>query len=93
MGGVVDVIEDIVEGATGWTKDLPIFGGTLGQYDGTLPDSVTSCDTSAFKCGPPTVEIFFIPSNSCKIGLYSIRSEPPTLVRPSKPSKLVKLEL
>jgi len=49
---------DIVEGATGWTKDLPIFGGTLGQYDGTLPDSVTSCDTSAFKCGPPTVEIF-----------------------------------
>jgi len=49
---------DIVEGATAWTKDLPIFGGTLGQYDGTLPDSVTSCDTSAFKCGPPTVEIF-----------------------------------
>lgn len=49
---------DIIEGATGWTKDLPIFGGTLGQYDGTIPDSITQCDTAPFRCGPPSVEIF-----------------------------------
>jgi hypothetical protein len=48
----------IIEGATGWTKDLPIFGGTLGQYDGTIPDSITQCDTAPFRCGPPSVEIF-----------------------------------
>lgn len=49
---------DIVEGATGWTKNLPIFGGTLGQYDGTIPDGITQCDTAPFQCGPPSVEIF-----------------------------------
>ena len=48
----------IIEGATGWTKDLPIFGGTLGQYDGTLPDSIGQCDTAPFRCGPPSIEIF-----------------------------------
>ncbi|MFZ9353915.1 MAG: hypothetical protein ACO25L_03775 [Candidatus Nanopelagicales bacterium] len=48
----------IIEGATGWTKDLPIFGGTLGQFDGTIPDSITQCDTAPFRCGPPSVEIF-----------------------------------
>lgn len=49
---------DIIEGVTGWTKDLPIFGGKLGQFDGTLPDSITQCDTGAFKCGPPIIQIF-----------------------------------
>ena len=48
----------IIEGATGWTRDLPIFGGTLGQFDGTIPDSITQCDTAPFRCGPPSVEIF-----------------------------------
>lgn len=50
--------DEILEGATGWTKNLPIFGGKLGQYDGTLPSSVTQCDTAPFRCGPPSVEIF-----------------------------------
>jgi hypothetical protein len=49
---------DLIEGATGWTKDLPIFGGKLGQYDGTLPSSVIQCDTTPFRCGPPSVVIF-----------------------------------
>ena len=49
---------EIIESATGWTENLPIFGGTLGQYDGTIPDSITQCDTAPFRCGPPSVQIF-----------------------------------
>lgn len=49
---------DIIDTVDGWTKDIPIFGGTLGQYDGTIPDSITECDTSAYRCGPPKIEIF-----------------------------------
>lgn len=49
---------DLIEGATGWTKNIPIFGGKLGQYDGTIPDNITQCDGAPFRCGPPTVEIF-----------------------------------
>lgn len=49
---------DLIEGVTGWTKDLPIFGAKLGQYDGTLPDGVTQCDVGAYRCGPPVIQIF-----------------------------------
>lgn len=49
---------DIISGVDNWTKNLPIFGGTLGQFDGTIPDSITECDTSAYRCGPPKIEIF-----------------------------------
>lgn len=49
---------DVISTVDGWTKNLPIFGGTLGQYDGTLPDSITNCDPSAYRCGPPRIEIF-----------------------------------
>ena len=30
----------------------------MGQYSGTLPDSVTQCDTAPFQCGPPSIVIF-----------------------------------
>jgi hypothetical protein len=49
---------DLIEGVTGWTRDLPIFGGTLGQFDATIPDSITQCDIGAYRCGPPIIQIF-----------------------------------
>jgi len=49
---------ELINTVDGWTKNLPIFGGTLGEFDGTIPDSITQCDTSAYRCGPPKIEIF-----------------------------------
>lgn len=49
---------DVIGAVDQWTKNIPIFGGKLGQYDGTIPDSITQCDGAPFRCGPPTVEIF-----------------------------------
>ena len=49
---------DVIGAVDKWTKNIPIFGGKLGQYDGTIPDSITQCDGAPFRCGPPSVEIF-----------------------------------
>jgi hypothetical protein len=42
----------ILDSATGWTKDLKIFGvGTEGDY-------ALECNTNPYRCGPPKIEIF-----------------------------------
>jgi len=41
--------------------NIPIFGETLGEGVGSnvpIPPSITKCDSSAYRCGPPTIEIF-----------------------------------
>jgi len=50
--------EDLIEGATDFIDGIEIFGEPLGNSAGTIPSSITKCDVSAFKCGPPSIEIF-----------------------------------
>lgn len=41
--------------------NIPIFGETLGEGAGSdvpIPSSITQCDPSAYRCGPPTIQIF-----------------------------------
>ena len=49
---------ELIQSVDGWLSDLPIFGGTFGEFDGTIPDSITQCNTDPFRCGPPKIEIF-----------------------------------
>ena len=49
---------ELIQAADGWLANLPIFGGTFGEFDGTIPDSITQCNTDPFRCGPPRIEIF-----------------------------------
>jgi len=49
---------DITKGATDFIDGIEIFGQPLGDSAGTIPSNITECDVSAFKCGPPRVEIF-----------------------------------
>jgi hypothetical protein len=49
---------DLVKGATDFIDGIEIFGEPLGNSAGTAPSSITECDPSAYKCGPPQVEIF-----------------------------------
>ena len=49
---------DLVKGATDFIDGIEIFGEPLGNSAGTAPSSITECDPSAYKCGPPRVEIF-----------------------------------
>ena len=49
---------DLVKGATDFIDGIEIFGEPLGNSAGTAPSSITECDRSAYKCGPPRVEIF-----------------------------------
>ncbi len=38
--------------------NISIFGDKLGDAPDDFPSSITRCDVSSFKCGPPKVEIF-----------------------------------
>ncbi len=49
---------DLVKGATDFIDGIEIFGEPLGNSAGTAPSSITECDPSAYKCGPPSIEIF-----------------------------------
>jgi len=49
---------DIIDDVTKFIDDFEIFGEPLGDSAGTIPSSITKCDVSAFKCGPPRIEIF-----------------------------------
>ena len=51
--------QGVIEGVTGFIDDFEIFGNKLGDSAATSTGSnVTQCDTSAFECGPPKIEIF-----------------------------------
>ena len=60
FAGFLDVPSEseIVEGAIGFIDKQEIFKQPLGDAAGKFPSSTTNCDVSAFKCGPPSVEIF-----------------------------------
>ena len=49
---------EIVEGAIDFIDKQSIFKQPLGDAAGKFPSSTTDCDVSAFKCGPPSIEIF-----------------------------------
>jgi len=49
---------DITKGATDFIDGIEIFGQPLGDSAGKIPSNVTNCDVSAFKCGPPSIQIF-----------------------------------
>ena len=38
--------------------NLSIFGDKLGEVPDDFPSSITRCDVSSFRCGPPKIEIF-----------------------------------
>ena len=60
FAGFLDVPSEseIVEGAIDFIDKQSIFGQPLGDAAGKFPSSTTDCDVSAFKCGPPSIEIF-----------------------------------
>ena len=49
---------DLIEDATKFIDGIEIFGKPLGDSAGTIPSDITKCDPSAYKCGPPSIEIF-----------------------------------
>ena len=50
--------ENVSNDITGYIDNLSIFGTTLGETSGTIDQNITQCNTAAFECGPPTVELF-----------------------------------
>ena len=50
--------EGIIGSATDFIDGIEIFGQPLGDSAGKIPSNVTNCDVSAFKCGPPSIQIF-----------------------------------
>lgn len=60
FAGFLDVPSEseIVEGAIDFIDKQSIFKQPLGDAAGKFPSSTTDCDVSAFKCGPPSIEIF-----------------------------------
>ena len=51
--------ESIIGDATEFIDGIEIFKGKkLGDSAGTIPSSITNCNTDSFRCGPPTVEFF-----------------------------------
>jgi len=50
--------ESIIGDATEFIDGIEIFGEKLGDSAGTIPSSITNCNTDSFRCGPPTVEFF-----------------------------------
>ena len=47
----------IVGSADTWFSGLSIFGSKIGDNQEALPSSIT-CNTDAFKCGPPNIDFF-----------------------------------
>lgn len=50
--------EGIIGSATDFIDGIEIFGQPLGDSAGKIPSNVTNCDVSAFKCGPPSIQVF-----------------------------------
>ena len=50
--------ESLTDSATDYIDNLSIFGTKLGDTAGTIDSNITQCNTSAYECGPPQVEIF-----------------------------------
>jgi len=50
--------EGLIGSATDFIDGIEIFGEPLGDSAGKIPSNITNCDVSAFKCGPPSIEIF-----------------------------------
>ena len=49
-GGIIGEVDDYI-------SDLEIFGSRVGDAE-EIPSNITQCNTDAFRCGPPKVEIF-----------------------------------
>ena len=49
-GGIIGEVDDYI-------SDFEIFGGRVGDAE-EIPSNITQCNTDAFRCGPPKVEIF-----------------------------------
>ena len=68
MGGALKSFDDnfanfsepsgISDSVDGYIDNLSIFGDKLGDAPTDIPSSITRCDVSSFRCGPPKVEIF-----------------------------------
>lgn len=41
-----------------YIDNIEIFGSRLGDSAGSIPSSITDCNTNPLECGPPRVEIF-----------------------------------
>ena len=50
--------EGLIGSATDFIDGIEIFGEPLEDSAGKIPSNITNCDVSAFKCGPPSIEIF-----------------------------------
>jgi hypothetical protein len=49
--------DEIVGKVDTWFSGLSVFGSKIGDNQEALPSSIT-CNTGAFKCGPPNIEFF-----------------------------------
>jgi hypothetical protein len=68
MGGALKSFDDnfanfsepseISDSVDGYIDNLSIFGDKLGDAPTDIPSSITRCDVSSFRCGPPKIEIF-----------------------------------
>lgn len=60
FAGFLDIPSEgeITNDITKFIDGIELFGKPLGDSAGTIPSSITKCDVSAFKCGPPSIEIF-----------------------------------
>ena len=60
FAGFLDIPSEgeITNDITKFIDGIELFGEPLGDSAGTIPSSITKCDVSAFKCGPPSIEIF-----------------------------------
>ena len=53
----VPTADGIVGAVDTWFGGLSVFGSKIGDNQEALPSSIT-CNTGAFKCGPPNIEFF-----------------------------------
>jgi hypothetical protein len=49
--------DEVVGAVDTWFSGLSVFGSKIGDNQEALPSSIT-CNTGAFKCGPPNIEFF-----------------------------------
>ena len=66
MGGALKSFDDDFanfseptgDGVNKYIDNISIFGDKLGDAPTDIPSSITRCDVSSFRCGPPKIEIF-----------------------------------
>ena len=68
MGGALKSFEDdfanfseptgFGDDVSNFIDNIEIFGDKLGDSPTDIPSSITRCDVSSFRCGPPKIEIF-----------------------------------